>query len=194
MESGARTQSVRFGEFELDLAAGELCRNGSRLKLQEQPLQILQILLERPGKIIPREELQRRLWPSDTFVDFDHGINNAIKRLREALGDTAEAPRYIETLPGEAIGSYTASHPQPRRPRLRSCPFSTLGPTRKTSSSAMAQQKRLSALLLTLRMFTWLREPLYLPSRGNTWTCEQLASNSTCEPFWRAASADQGTA
>src|SRR5215813_123953 len=99
MESGARTQSVRFGEFELDLAAGELCRNGSRLKLQEQPLQILQILLERPGKIIPREELQKRVWPSDTFVDFDHGINNAIKRLREALSDNAETPRYIETLP-----------------------------------------------------------------------------------------------
>jgi len=90
---------VRFGEFELDQDTGELRRKGAKVRLQEQPLQVLQILLEHPGGLIPREELQRRIWPSDTFVDFDHGINNAIKRLREALGDTAETPRYIETLP-----------------------------------------------------------------------------------------------
>lgn len=90
---------VRFGAFELDQEAGELRRDGARIRLQEQPLQVLQILLEQPGKVIQRDELQRRIWPSDTFVDFDHGINNAIKRLREALGDTAETPRYIETLP-----------------------------------------------------------------------------------------------
>jgi TolB-like protein len=90
---------VRFGPFELDQAAGELRRDGAKVRLQEQPLQVLQILLVEPGKVVPREELQRRIWPSDTFVDFDHGINSAIKRLREALGDTAETPRYIETLP-----------------------------------------------------------------------------------------------
>jgi TolB-like protein len=92
-------QTVRFGPFELDQAAGELRKGGAKVRLQEQPLQVLQILLEIPGKMIAREELQRRIWPSDTFVDFDHGINNAIKRLREALGDTAETPRFIETLP-----------------------------------------------------------------------------------------------
>jgi TolB-like protein len=91
--------AVRFGSFELDQDAGELRREGAKVRLQEQPLQLLQILLEQPGKVIPREELRNRVWPSDTFVDFDHGINNAIKRLREALGDTAETPRYIETLP-----------------------------------------------------------------------------------------------
>src|SRR5437763_2034567 len=91
--------SVRFGAFELDQDAGELRREGTKVRLQEQPLQILQILLEQPGKVILREELRKRVWPSDTFVDFDHGINNAIKRLREALGDVAETPRYIETLP-----------------------------------------------------------------------------------------------
>ena len=90
---------VRFGDFELDQDAGELRRQGTKVRLQEQPLQILQILLEHPGRVIPREELQKRIWPSDTFVDFDHGINNAVKRLREALGDTAETPRYVETLP-----------------------------------------------------------------------------------------------
>jgi len=90
---------VRFGQFELDQDAGELRRDGAKVRLQEQPLQILRILLQQPGRVVPREELQKRIWPSDTFVDFDHGINNAIKRLREALGDIAETPRFIETLP-----------------------------------------------------------------------------------------------
>jgi TolB-like protein/Tfp pilus assembly protein PilF len=90
---------IHFGEFQMDAAGGELCRQGTRLKLQDQPLLILRILIERPGEIVTREELQHKVWPSDTFVDFDHGINNAIKRLREALGDTADTPRYIETLP-----------------------------------------------------------------------------------------------
>lgn len=90
---------IHFGEFALDAAAGELRLQGTKLKLQDQPLQILEILVQRPGEIIAREELRQRIWPSDTFVDFDHGINNAIKRLREALGDTADTPRFIETLP-----------------------------------------------------------------------------------------------
>ena len=90
---------VRFGSFEMDEVAGELRKDGAKIRLQEQPFQILQILLEHPGDVITREELRKRVWPSDTFVDFDHGINNAIKRLREALGDTAETPRFIETLP-----------------------------------------------------------------------------------------------
>jgi len=90
---------VRFGEFALDQDAGELRRDGTQVRLQGQPLQLLQILVEHPGRIVPREELQKRIWPSDTFVDFDHGINNAIKRLRKALGDTAETPHYVETLP-----------------------------------------------------------------------------------------------
>ena len=90
---------VRFGSFEMDEIAGELCKDGAKIRLQEQPFQILQILLERPGEVVTREELRKRVWPSDTFVDFDHGINNAIKRLREALGDTTETPRFIETLP-----------------------------------------------------------------------------------------------
>src|SRR5205809_358137 len=91
--------TVRFGAFELDQDAGELRKQGTRMKLQEQPLQMLQVLLQRPGEVVTREELQQKIWPSDTFVDFDHGINNAIKRLREALGDAAETPHYIETLP-----------------------------------------------------------------------------------------------
>ena len=96
---GSSDGIVRFGAFELNGETGELRNAGTKIRLQEQPLEILQMLLEHPGKVISREELRQKVWSSDTFVDFDHGINNAIKRLREALADTAETPRYIETLP-----------------------------------------------------------------------------------------------
>jgi len=92
-------RNVRFGVFEADLEAGELRKHGLRLKLPEQPFQILSMLLARPGEIVSREELRERLWPSDTFVDFDHGLNNAVMRLREVLGDSSDHPRFIETLP-----------------------------------------------------------------------------------------------
>src|SRR5713226_3719656 len=90
---------IRFGVFEVDPCAGELRKQGVRIKLQEQPFQVLQLLLERPGQVVTREELRQRVWPADTFVDFEAGVNNAVKRLREALGDRAETPRFIETLP-----------------------------------------------------------------------------------------------
>jgi Tol biopolymer transport system component/DNA-binding winged helix-turn-helix (wHTH) protein len=89
---------ISFGIFEADLRAGELRRHGIRVRLQEQPFQVLAMLLERPGEIVTREELRSRLWPADTFVDFDHGLNAAVKRLRDTLGDSAENPRFIETL------------------------------------------------------------------------------------------------
>src|SRR5215470_8600535 len=90
---------VQFGPFEVDLTTGELWRQGVRLKLVGQPFQILQILLERWGQLVSREELRKALWPSDTFVDFEHGLNAAVNKLRQVLGDEAEQPRYIETLP-----------------------------------------------------------------------------------------------
>jgi len=89
---------IRFGLFEVDLRAGELRKNGVRIKLQQQPFQILVILLQHPGDIVTREELREQLWPADTFVDFDHSLNAAIKRLRDALGESAENPIYVETL------------------------------------------------------------------------------------------------
>jgi DNA-binding winged helix-turn-helix (wHTH) protein len=89
---------ICFGTFEADLRAGKLRRNGIRIRLQEQPFRVLAILLEHPGEIVTREELHSRLWPADTFVDFDHGLNAAVKRLRDALGDSAENPRFVETL------------------------------------------------------------------------------------------------
>jgi Tol biopolymer transport system component/DNA-binding winged helix-turn-helix (wHTH) protein len=89
---------VRFGLFEADLKTGELRRNGSKVRLQGQPFQVLTVLLEQPGKVVTREELRSRLWPSDTFVDFDHSLNTAVRRLRDALGDSAENPRFVETV------------------------------------------------------------------------------------------------
>ena len=95
--SGARAVQ-RFGPFEFDPAAGELYRDGSRIPLQEQPRQLLAALLERPGEVATRDDLRQRLWENDTFVDFEHGLNTAVKQVRKALGDSAESPRYIETL------------------------------------------------------------------------------------------------
>src|SRR5437868_2940771 len=89
---------VRFGLFEADLQSGELRKNGVRLRLQEQPFQVLAALLESPGEVVTREQLRQKIWPADTFVDFDHSLNTAINKIREALGDTASNPRFVETL------------------------------------------------------------------------------------------------
>jgi DNA-binding winged helix-turn-helix (wHTH) protein/Tol biopolymer transport system component len=98
LANGNLSAVVRFGAYEVDPCAGELRRNGVKVKLQEQPFQVLSLLLERPGQVVSREELKRRLWPADTFVDFDHSLNAAIKRLRDALNDSADNPRFVETL------------------------------------------------------------------------------------------------
>jgi TolB-like protein/DNA-binding winged helix-turn-helix (wHTH) protein len=98
-ESPERPRIVRFGTFEADLGTHELRKGGVRIKLHGQPFEVLAMLLEQPGETVPREELRQRLWSTDTFVDFDAGVNTAINRLREALGDSAENPRFIETVP-----------------------------------------------------------------------------------------------
>src|SRR5437868_5971608 len=92
-------QTRRFGVFEVDLRAAELRKRSVRIKLQEQPFQILSLLLEHPGEIVTREELRQKLWPAHTFVDFDRSLNKAMTKLRSALGDSAESPRYVETIP-----------------------------------------------------------------------------------------------
>jgi len=91
-------RTFRFGPFELAERAGELRKNGVRIKLQEQPVRVLLELVANPGKVVSREELQQKLWPADTFVDFEVGLKNAIRKLRQALNDDANDPRYIETL------------------------------------------------------------------------------------------------
>jgi Tol biopolymer transport system component/DNA-binding winged helix-turn-helix (wHTH) protein len=95
----SRPQVVRFGDYTLDLQSGELLQNGTKLLLPEQPFRILALMVRQPGTLITRDDLRRALWPEDTFVDFEHSVNAAIKRLREALGDSATTPRFIETLP-----------------------------------------------------------------------------------------------
>jgi TolB-like protein/DNA-binding winged helix-turn-helix (wHTH) protein len=90
---------VRFGLYEVELHSGQLRKSGIRIRLQEQPFQVLAVLLEHPGELITREELRREVWPADTFVEFDHALNTAIKKIRVALGDDAATPRYIETIP-----------------------------------------------------------------------------------------------
>ena len=129
--STLQVNSLRFGAYEFDLRAGELRKHGMRIKLQEQPCQILAILLEHRGEMVTREELQSRLWPRNTFVDFDHSLNTAVMRLREALSDSSENPRFIETLPRrgyrfvapveEKSAPLTESHP-PQTARLGASP------------------------------------------------------------------------
>ena len=99
VENASSPQTVRFGVYEVDLRAGELRRKGRKLKLQEQPFQVLALLLERQGEVVTREALREKLWPADTFVEFDHSLNTAISKIREALGDLADNPRFVETLP-----------------------------------------------------------------------------------------------
>src|SRR5258708_22278653 len=91
----------RFGVFEANEAAGELRKHGIRIKLHSQPFKVLLLLVERPMGIVTREEMRQRLWGTETFVDFDHGLNTAVNRIREALGDSASAPRYVETVSGK---------------------------------------------------------------------------------------------
>jgi DNA-binding winged helix-turn-helix (wHTH) protein len=97
-ETERQLRLLRFGDFEVNLRSGELRKAGVKLKFGGQPFQVLSILLEQPGEVVTREELQKRLWP-DTFVDVDHNLNTAINKIREVLGDSAESPRFVETLP-----------------------------------------------------------------------------------------------
>jgi DNA-binding winged helix-turn-helix (wHTH) protein len=98
MQPAKPCNGVRFGPFRLDLAAGELHKGERKIRLQEQPFRVLQLLVERPGEVVTREDLQKKLWPNDTIVEFDHSISSAMRRLRDALGDTAEKPKYVETV------------------------------------------------------------------------------------------------
>jgi TolB-like protein/DNA-binding winged helix-turn-helix (wHTH) protein/tetratricopeptide (TPR) repeat protein len=124
-ENGVPLRIIRFATFEVDLRAHELRKNGLKLKLHGQPFAVLAMLVERPGEAVNREQLRERLWPTDTFVDFDHGVNTAINRLREALGDSADNPRFIETLPRRGY-RFIAPVESPAPPEQAALP---LGPT-----------------------------------------------------------------
>jgi TolB-like protein/DNA-binding winged helix-turn-helix (wHTH) protein/Flp pilus assembly protein TadD len=137
----------------MDLRAGELRKHGVRIRLQTQPFQILEMLLERPGEVVTREELGRALWPGDTFVDFDHGLNNAINRLREALGDSAESPRFLETLPRRGYRFIAAvesiSSPPPQESGAHVENSSSTPPTTASDKPAALPVENLNARLRT---------------------------------------------
>src|SRR5579864_960721 len=124
---------ARFGVFEVDLSAGELRKNGVKLRLQGQPFQVLVLLLERAGDVVTREEMRAALWPSDTFVDFDHSLNTAINKVRETLGDSASSPRFLETLPRRGYRFIAPVQKQPENagtdalPEMRSSEVATAG-------------------------------------------------------------------
>jgi len=116
MTQKAPTRVFRFGAFELNEATGELRKHGIRIKLHAQPFQVLLLLLEHPAELVTREEMRHRLWGDDTIVDFDHGLNTAVNKLREALGDAAAQPRHVETVPGRGyrfIAPVTLAAPVP---------------------------------------------------------------------------------
>src|SRR5215469_11950254 len=110
MAEAGRSGSIRFPPFELSLATQELSKHGIRLRLRGQSIEVLELLLARPGELVTRDELMRKLWPNDSFGDFEHGLNAAVNKLREALGDSATQPIYVETVPGRGyrfIGDLT---------------------------------------------------------------------------------------
>src|SRR5439155_3429697 len=117
------SQIIRFDVFEVDLRAGELRKGGTKIRLQEQPFLILQMLLENPGQVVTREELTKKIWPGDTFVDFDHGLHAAVNRLRQALNDSADNPRFVETVARRGyrfIGQLQPTQPPPRLATVQS--------------------------------------------------------------------------
>jgi len=170
-ESPTTSAVVRCGVFEVDLRAGELRKNGSKLKLAGQPFQVLAILLESPGEVVTREELQKRLWP-DTFVDVDHNLNTAINKIREVLGDAAENPRFVETLPRRGYrfvapvdvgaGLVPAQQGDSERVRLQQQPKG--GEAVRQPPLRTHWLLALSAAILVIAALAyWLRRPLMQP-------------------------------
>lgn len=157
----------KFDDFEADLKAAELRRNGIRLKLQLQPFQVLVALLERPREVLSREELRLRLWPEDTFVDFDHGLNTAMAKLRDVLGDSAANPRYIETIAKRGyrfLGNVSSLDEQPR---IAAAPAASVAQTtaaesRQETAVATTDSELPRASRRTARLLFTLAQVMYL--------------------------------
>src|SRR5215472_5544408 len=156
LENGPTLRILRFATFEVDLQARQLRKNGLKLKLHGQPFEVLAMLLEKPGELVNRERLRERLWPTDTFVDFDHGVNTAINRLRETLGDSADNPRFIETLPRRGyrfLASVESTAPVPQAlPLVASAvPGTPSAPTKEAAEPS--NEKRLVWILTAVLLF-----------------------------------------
>ena len=155
---------VRFGAFELNLRTGELRKGGVRISLPDQPFQFLKTLLDRPGELVTRDELRQRLWSAETFVDFEHGLNAAVRRLRDALGDSADVPRFVETVPrrgyrfiAPVIRQPVAEETPPSRPAAESN-----GDTSPTPIATPARRLTRAFGRLGRRVYVGGRRPLGL--------------------------------
>jgi TolB-like protein/DNA-binding winged helix-turn-helix (wHTH) protein/tetratricopeptide (TPR) repeat protein len=197
-------ERLRFGVFELDLRAGELRKHGLRVRLQEQPFQVLAALLEHPGEVVTREELQKKLWSADIFVDFDHGLNKAINKVREALGDSAESPRFVETVARRGYRFLSevkvADAASVRSPELENRPHPAVeARDRRDLASKLAMLKHLlpslawkisvfvlllllMASLATWKLYSWNRPPPGIRSLA-VLPLESLSSDASQDYF-----------
>src|SRR5215471_18226315 len=142
---------IRFGVFELDLTSGELHKGRTRVKLQDQPLRVLIALLNKPGEIVTREELKQELWPSDTFVDFEHGLRVAVNKLRQALNDDPENPRFLETFPRRGYRFICpVSSPSPAVAPVAEREGRYSSPVKSSPAASFFLQSRLIQILLAL--------------------------------------------
>jgi TolB-like protein/DNA-binding winged helix-turn-helix (wHTH) protein/Flp pilus assembly protein TadD len=161
LASTTAARVLRFDTFELDLRAGELRKHGAKLRLQGQPLQVLAILLQSAGNLVTREELSSQLWPADTFVDFDHSLHNAIGRIREVLGDSAEIPRYIETLPRRGY-RFIAPVEEVQAPQILAGNGNKSREAVAVAPATARQSKTRAALALALLIFAATGSTLWL--------------------------------
>src|SRR5438445_4289876 len=184
-----RKRVFRFAVYEIDPASGELRKSGVRIRLHEQAFQVLTALLERPGEIVTREELSQKLWPADTFVDFDHGLNTVINKLREALGDSASNPRFIETLArrGYRFVAPVELTPSPGTATLSSTPQSS--PARNASLSILTTadqvpsvQRRYLSVLFVLIQFMYLS--FYISALAPLRQVDSVVEQAFPHPAW----------
>src|SRR6516162_9047692 len=151
---------IRFSTYELDVRAGELRKQGVKIKIQEQPFRILELLLENPGQVVTREELRSRLWPSDTLVDFDHGLNRAINKLREALGDSTESPLFVETVAKRGYRFLVASAATAPETSIAVLPFLSLSADPENSIFADGVSAEIIGALMQLKKLRVTAEQL----------------------------------
>ena len=154
VRSASQSQVIQFADFEADLHSGELYQDGTRIKIQQRPFKVLSILLESPGEVVTRDELRRRIWPADTFVDFDHSLAVAVNKIREALADSAEAPRFIETV-GRRGYRFLGPSLRPQTAPVLPCHDSPLPQPVAAQSSAPVASWRTAALVMMVALLTW---------------------------------------
>jgi cholera toxin transcriptional activator len=176
------TSLLRFGVFEVDLAAGELRKNGARIRLQEQPFQVLTALLQNAGQVVTRDYLRETIWPADTFVDFDHSLNTAVNKIRESLGDSASNPRFVETLARRGYRFIApvaaAAHTQHNNPTTSSADDVALHPELHVPVPRRGLVRALFALIQVMYLI------FYVSGLAHLHDADRVASSFL--PGWRA--------